>query len=120
MIDLKSALYAHLKNVYHREAPPDASMPYLIYKLEIYDDGQEFQRVILDVDGWDAPADGDCIPLENLMEETNKLLDKVTISGTSFAATFYLDRKLTIDDPDVTIERRRYTYEGRLFKFERS
>ncbi len=142
MIEVRALLHAHLKNtlrehehygfiapsqaitfgaeapgVYFQQAPDTAEMPYLVYTFPgIHSDGEGYQLVTLDIDGWDAPPRGDTTPLENLMRETNAALDKRTLAGATLAVTFYLDRKIPLVDEDPRIQRRKYVYQGRLFE----
>lgn len=121
MIELRKILQAHLKTihsrVYFQHAPDTATFPYLVYNIpSLYDDGEGHQLITLDIDGWDAPSDGDTTALETLMAKVNKGMNKKTIVTEDFAVTFYLDSKLILEDDDPRIERRKYVYQGRLFE----
>jgi hypothetical protein len=120
MKNLRKLLHPYLKSihprVYFQDAPDDAQFPYLTYDFtQITNDGEEFETVALDVDGWDMPAGGDTTALENLMESVNDALNKKTLTAEGLAVTFYLDRKIPLLDDNKNIRRRKYIYEARLF-----
>ena len=120
MKNLRKLLHPYLKSihprVYFQEAPDDAQFPYLTYDFtQITNDGEEFETVALDIDGWDMPAGGDTTALENLMESVNDALNKKTLTAEGLAITFYLDRKIPLRDDNPAIKRRKYIYEARLF-----
>ncbi len=117
---LRELLYLHLKSihsrVYFQVAPENAQFPYLVYDFtQITNDGEEFETVALDVDGWDMPANGDTTALETLMQSVNDSLNKKTLTADGLAVTFYLDRKIPLRDDNPNIKRRKYIYEARLF-----
>jgi len=97
-------------------APDNAPFPYLVYDFtQITNDGEGFETVAVDVDGWDIPADGDTTALETLMQTANDALNKKTLTAEGLAVTFYLDRKIPLVDDNPGIKRRKYIYEARLF-----
>lgn len=117
---LRELLYPQLKaihpRVYFQMAPDNAPFPYLVYDFtQITNDGEEFETVAVDVDGWDMPADGDTTNLETLMQTVNDALNKKTLTAEGLAVTFYLDRKIPLVDDNPGIKRRKYIYEARLF-----
>lgn len=119
MIDLRKIIQGQLKSihprVYFQMAPETATFPYLVYDIvNIYDDGEGFQQVTLDVDGWDNSAE--TTALETLMKNVNQTLNKKTFVSGNSTVTFYLENKLPLTDEEVTIKRRKYTYQGRLFE----
>ena len=120
MKNLRKLLHPYLKSihprVYFQDAPDDAQFPYLTYDFtQITNDGEEFETVALDVDGWDMPAGGDTTALEILMQTVNDALNKKTLTAEGLAVTFYLDRKIPLRDDNPAIKRRKYIYEARLF-----
>src|SRR5690606_35280043 len=120
MKNLRKLLHPYLKSihprVYFQDAPDDAQFPYLTYDFtQITNDGEEFETVALDVDGWDMPSDGDTTALEILMQTVNDALNKKTLTAEGLAITFYLDRKIPLPDDNPAIKRRKYIYEARLF-----
>ncbi|HRC81342.1 MAG TPA: DUF3168 domain-containing protein [Sedimentibacter sp.] len=120
MKNLRKLLHQHLKSihsrVYFQDAPDNAQFPYLVYDFtQITNDGEEFETVALDIDGWDMPAGGDTTALETLMQSVNDALNKKTLTAEGMAVTFYLDRKIPLLDDNKDIRRRKYIYEARLF-----
>jgi len=120
MKNLRKLLHPFLKSihprVYFQIAPDSAEFPYLVYDFtQIINDGEEFETVALDVDGWDMPVGGDTTAIENLMDEVNQALNKKTLTAEELAVTFYLDRKIPLRDDNPAIKRRKYIYEARLF-----
>lgn len=120
MKNLRKLLHPYLKSihprVYFQVAPDSAEFPYLVYDFtQITNDGEGFETVALDVDGWDIPAGGDTTALEILMQSVNDALNKRTLTVEGLAVTFYLDRKIPLLDDNKDIRRRKYIYEARLF-----
>ncbi len=120
MKNLRKLLHPYLKSihprVYFQDAPDNAPFPYLVYDFtQITNDGEEFETVAVDIDGWDMPADGDTTALETLMQSVNAALNKKTLTAEELAVTFYLDRKIPLRDDNKDIRRRKYIYEARLF-----
>ena len=120
MKNLRELIHPFLKSIhpraYFQVAPDSAEFPYLVYDFaQITNDGEEFETVAVDVDGWDMPVGGDTTALENLMESVNDALNKKTLTAESLAVTFYLDRKIPLRDDNPAIKRRKYIYEARLF-----
>ncbi len=120
MKNLRKLLHPFLKSihprVYFQIAPDSAEFPYLVYDFtQIVNDGEEFETVALDIDGWDMPVGGDTTAIENLMDEVNQALNKKTLTAEELAVTFYLDRKIPLRDDNPAIKRRKYIYEARLF-----
>jgi hypothetical protein len=88
----------------------------LVYDFtQITNDGEEFETVAVDIDGWDMPAGGDTTNLETLMQSVSDALNKKTLTAEGVAVTFYLDRKIPLVDDNPGIKRRKYIYEARLF-----
>ena len=120
MIEFRRALHPHLRSIhpraYFQRAPDTAKFPYLVYRMEIRDDGEAFHLITLDIDGWDRPETGDTTELESLMDVVNAGMNKVTLTTDSLVVSFYLENKLALLDDDPKIHRRRYTYQGRMFE----
>ncbi|WP_265445101.1 tail completion protein gp17 [Acetivibrio straminisolvens] len=120
MKNLRELIHPYLKSIhprlYFQDAPDNAQFPYLVYDFtQIVNDGEEFETVAVDVDGWDMPANGDTTALETLMQTVNDALNKKTLTAEGLAVTFYLDRKMPLRDDNKDIRRRKYIYEARLF-----
>ncbi len=120
MIELRRALHPQLRaihpRVYFQRAPDTATFPYLTYSFEVVPDGEGFELVVLDVDGWDLPSDGDTTQLENLMADVKRELDKAVLTTENLVVSIYLDRKLPLEDENPNIIRRKHIYQGRLFE----
>jgi hypothetical protein len=118
MIDIRKLIQAELKavhpRVYYQVAPETAVFPYIVYDLpNVYDDGEGYQLITLDVDGWENKDD--TTALETLMASINARLNKKTLANSNITITLYLENKLTLTDDVPTIRRRKYTYQGRKF-----
>lgn len=118
MINVRETLQVHLKlvhpRVYFLKAPNNAQFPYIIYEFELSDLGDETQMLTLDIDGWDNNSD--TTPLETMMDNIHKSLNKKIMINNHLAVFFSLDRKLPLTDPDPQIIRRKYIYHGRLYE----
>jgi hypothetical protein len=122
MIELRKILKSFIKNihprVYFQSATDKAEYPYIVFDFPAYNDDGEFQDfVIIDIDGWDRPNNGDTTELEILMKSINAL-NKKTLMTDDWVVSFYLDRKLPLIDPDPSIKRRKYVYQAKLYKRE--
>ena len=120
MIELRKALHPRLRAIhpraYFQRAPDTAQFPYITYSFEMIPDGEGFELVVLDIDGWDMPDDGDTTGLERLMSDVKRSMDKKTLTTDDLVVSFYLDRKLALEDDNPKIIRRKYVYQGRLFE----
>ena len=122
MIELRKALSAKLKSihprVYHSESVPESAVfPYLVYDLpNDNDDGESMELVVVDVDGWDRPTNGDTTALETLVALVNAGLNKQVLTTGTTVAVFYLETKLSPRDDDPRIKRRKYIYQAKLFR----
>jgi hypothetical protein len=120
MIELRKALHPVLRaihsRVYFQRAPDTAQFPYLTYSFEMIPDGEGFELTVLDIDGWDLPDNSDTTRLENLMSDVNRAMNKTTLTTDDLVVSFYLDRKLALEDDNPKIIRRKYVYQGRLFE----
>jgi len=116
--NLRKVLHAYLKTlhprVYFQNVPDDAVFPYVVYNItNIYDGGEDEQLVSLEIDGWDKSDNS--ITLEDLMITINQI-NKHVLSSDDLTVIFYLENKLALNDPDIKIKRRKYTYLGKLFE----
>ena len=119
MIELRTIIQGQLKSVHPRVTYQGSheklAFPYLVYDIvNINDDGEGFQQVTLDVDGWDN--DEDTTALETLMKSVNQALNRKTFVRGNITVTFYLESEMPLADDETTIERREYTYQGSLFE----
>ena len=120
MIELRKALHPRLRAIhpraYFQRAPDTAQFPYLTYSFELIPDGEGFELTVLDIDGWDLPNNNDTTRLENLMSDVNRAMNKTTLTTDDLVISFYLDRKLALEDDNPKIIRRKYVYQGRIFE----
>lgn len=115
MLELRIIIQAHLETihpqVYFQKASPDAEFPYLVFDIpNIIGDGESVEVAVVDVDGWNKGADTTAI--ETLMASVNLGLNKKTLNNI----TLYLEIKLVLQDDDPRIQRRKYTYQARIFR----
>lgn len=117
-IKLRTAIVNALKSVhprvYYEHAPESAQYPYLVYNLPNSNDRGDLEQFVLDVDGWDTPVDLDTTPLETLMANVDQVLDHRVITVDDLSVVIYRDRRLTLDDDDKRIRRRKNIYEVRV------
>lgn len=114
ILELRAALQTALKRahdrVYYEKAPDRATYPYLVYNLSnSYDDGI-VEQFYLDVDGWDAPEDGSTVALEKMMGKVDHELHRLYGILATIGIAIYRDRRLTVDEDDERIRRRKYVY----------
>lgn len=117
MIEIRKLIHDRLKsihpNVHFIKAPSNAPTPHLVYTVEVFDDGEGFQTITLDIDGWDIGSDS--TTLEALMANVNNALNKTSVTADNLAVTFYLDRKIPMVEEEKNLIRRLYMYQGRLY-----
>ena len=123
--ELRTAIGTFLANIHNEvhfeEAPDDAEFPYLVYNLpNSFNDGT-MENVVLEIDGWDDPRDGDTTALETMMEAVNGTeeepgLNRQVIQGGGYAFICYLDNRLNLRDDNPHIRRRKYRYQVRTFQ----
>lgn len=120
MIEVRKELSTFLKTLYPRvyfqTASEEAIYPYIVYDLpSIFCDGEGGEVITLDIDGWDYNTTGDTLSIEDLMKNIN-LLDKKVFTTDNMSVVFYLETKMSLQDNDKNIKRRKYTYTGKLFR----
>lgn len=118
MIDVRRTIHLHLEtihpSVHYLKAPEDETFPYLVYEIEITHIEDDLHMVTLDIDGWDDNED--TTPLELLMNNVQKNLNRKTIFNENLAMFLTLDRKFSVTDPNPQLNRRRYIFSGRLYE----
>ena len=111
--------------LYYDLAAERAVFPYIVYSFEpITTDDESSDTFILDIDGWDAPANGDTTTLESLLEVIDGSGDLTSPSGLNEKVIITSDVTLilrrearySIPDDDKTIKRKRYTYQVTVFE----
>lgn len=90
--------------------------PYIVFNLPDSNfDGANSEFFTLDVDGWDEGIK--TIALETLMHKVNLLLEKKSIIiNNDLGFRTVLDRRLSLNDSDNNVLRRKYIYQLRLFR----
>lgn len=106
---------ASKSRVHFQVAPDDAEFPYVVYDLPNSIDDGTMENFRLEVDGWDAPADGDTTALETLMDNIDQELHRAVKTMPGLSAVFYRDNRLALLDDDKRIRRRKYIYQARTF-----
>ena len=129
MTGLRKTVKAYLDtkhaHVYFNRAPEKADFPYLVFSFApsfTPDEGRE--QLLVDIDGWDKPGDGDSTALEALMDSVNgdgdlstpSGLDRQAIQANDILAVFRLESRDPLDDPDPQILRRKYTYNTTVYE----
>src|SRR5690554_4591960 len=114
---ITTALLTAHPRVYYEQAPEGAAYPYLTYLMpDSLDDGT-LEQFVLEVDGWDAPADGSTVVLEQMMHAADRAIQRlvVVVNGV-LTMRFLHDRRLVLDDDDPAIRRRQYVYQARTYE----
>lgn len=105
--------------VYYELAPEKALMPYIVFDFPTsFASGESDETFVLDIECWDVPGTDSSVNVETIMEAINgdgniispSGLDKATLSSLSVIATISLEQRLSIQDEDKRIKRKRYTY----------
>lgn len=121
MLELRKAIATALMSahprVFYEAATEQAEFPYLVYDLTNSIDDGTLEQFVLDVDGWDRPAGGDTTSLETMMDAADKAIHRMVVTvDDEMAFIFYRDNRLTLDDDDPRIRRRKWIYQIRSFE----
>lgn len=101
--------------VYFQSAPETASFPYLTYDIvNIRSDGEDYEQAVIDVDGW--TNNKDTTELESMMRDVGIVLNKNSFTHETKTATFFLDSKIPVPSEDARSQRRKYTFQARIFE----
>jgi len=127
---IKTALDELLSNdvkSYYEDSSDEATFPYITYDFDQINTPDEAgDSFIVDIDGWDAPSNGDDTTLDTIMynldgdgnlESPTGLNQKIVEIDKLFLSMRRVDRQ-PIPDPDKTIRRRRYSYQVSVFEKE--
>lgn len=129
MLALRKTIEDYLKTIHPRvyfgRPSSKAQFPYIVIDFNpsfTPDEGRE--QLLVDVEGWDKPRDGDSTALETLMQAINgdgdlgqpTGLDRQAITANGILALFRLESRDPIADEDPAILRRKYTYSTTVYE----
>lgn len=108
----------NLGDIYYQKPAERGNYPYLIMDISnSFDDGT-LERFTLDLEGvGQGPSTQD---LETMMDKADKAIHRKTLyivqAGKQLAIAFYRESRLTYDESDKRLHRRRYTYQIRTYE----
>lgn len=113
--------------VYYENSSDQAAFPYIVFDFDQINTPDEAgDSFVLDIDGYDAPSNGDDTRLDTLMYNLDGNGDLINPTGLNqkivetnqlYATLNRVDRQ-PIPEPDKTIKRRRYSYQVSVFEKE--
>jgi hypothetical protein len=114
---IKDALI-NANDVYYQKPAEKANFPYLLMDISSSFDDGTLERFILDLEGvGQGPS---TVDLETMMDSADKAIHRKTIyienAGKQLSVTFYRESRLTYDETDKRLHRRRYTYQIRTYE----
>lgn len=120
VIEMRDAIGTFLETkhseVYYETASDKVDFPYVVYDLpNAFSADESTETFVLEVDVWDAPENGDTIPLETLIDEIDKGLHQEVIRTNGMAFVFYREKRLSLPDDNKKIRRRKIIYQVRTF-----
>lgn len=117
-VALRAVLQTELKKihckVYYEDAPDCASFPYLVYNLS-GTDSKPSRDYSLDIDVWDKPKDASTTVVETLADNLENTLNELLINNDDLSAIIYTSSRLSINDPEPSIKRRRVIFDMRVY-----
>ena len=123
MLEIRKAIFTLVKqatqNVFYQDAPSKVesnSYPFITIDISNSTDDGTLERFTMDIDGWDA--DKNTTVLETMMHDVDLKLHRKTVYitdaiGGQMGVTIYRENRLTFDESDSRIFRRRYIYQIR-------
>lgn len=122
MLEIRKAIITLIKqatpNVFYQDAPSKVesnSYPFITVDISNSIDDGTLERFVMDIDGWGA--DKNTTGLETMMHEVDLKLHRKTVYLTNvtgqISVTIYRENRLTFDESDSRIFRRRYIYQIR-------
>jgi hypothetical protein len=118
MIEIRKAILTQLKTihprVYFQRAPTSAVYPYLVYNLPNSTDDGTLENFVLDVDAWDNSTNTTAI--ETLIDSADDVLHRKTVIVGALSMTLYRENRLVLEDDDVSLLRRKYIYQVRVYE----
>jgi len=133
MIALRKLINAYLETkissdrVYYEDAPVETVPPYIIFTFGPATQLDEsVENVILEINGWDVPADNSTAALEQLMEDIDgdgdltdpSGLNQLTLRNDDISIQVRRETRLTVPDEDKTIKHKLYTYVVSVYEQE--
>lgn len=118
ILTLRSQLMTKLKTVaskvYFEDAPFDAVAPYVTFSFPSSFHNGRLEVIVLDVDAWGVG--NSTAAVENLSEDIRNAIDKFAINIAGLGCSIFFDRRLSINDTDENIIRRKYVYQIRIYE----
>lgn len=112
---LKTLLDASGQQVFYQKAAPNATFPYIVFDISNSIDDGTLERFVLDVDGWGN--DDNTVALEQMMHLADQALHRTTLyienAGEQLGMSVYRESRLTFDETDRRVHRRRNIYQIR-------
>lgn len=112
---LKTLMDATGKEVFYQKAAPNATFPYIVFDISNSIDDGTLERFVLDVDGWGN--DENTVALEQMMHLADQALHRTTLyienAGEQLGMSVYRESRLTFDETDRRVHRRRNIYQIR-------
>lgn len=134
MIDIRTALQANIipasistTPLFYETAGKKTAKPYVVFSFEpISTVDESSDNFIVNIDGWDIPANGNTTALETLMKTidgngdiTNPTgLNQKIINTSTVTLALRRINRFSIVESDTTVKRKRYQYQ--VTSFERS
>lgn len=112
------SVYTNTNDVYYQKPAEKANFPYLLMDISSSFDDGTLERFILDLEGvGQGPS---TVELETMMDTVDRALHRKTVyvvsQGKQLAISFYRENRLTYDETDKRLHRRRYTYQIRTYE----
>ena len=101
--------------VHFKKAPDNETFPYLVFDfLPSFEVGNGQTVLPIDIDGWDNVPN--TAALETLMASVKATLEDRRYVDNDIGVSFHLDSRLHMTDDEERLNRRKYTYQARLFE----
>lgn len=112
---LKTLMEATGKQVFYQKAAANAVYPYIVFDISNSVDDGTLERFVLDVDGWGNNEN--TFDLEQMMHLADQALHRATLyiqdGGKQLGMSLYRESRLTFDETDRRVFRRRNIYQIR-------
>ena len=119
MLEVRKAIVAAIRNVtssvFYQDAPEGTNAPFITIDIVNSTDDGTLERFVMDMDGWGTS--NNTTALETMMHNADQQLHRktfyLTSGGKQIGITVYRENRLTFDEVDKRIFRRRYIYQIR-------